>query len=111
MGSHFVLGETIEAALARAQPHAAQHRRYSFDMLGEGARTAEDAERYFNSYASAIEAIGRAADGTSPARPARHFGQTLGAASALRGGQPSAGDDGAGAAPDRSGAAAPKPMT
>ena len=36
--------------------------RYSFDMLGEGARTAEDAERYFNSYASAIEAIGRAAD-------------------------------------------------
>ena len=36
--------------------------RYSFDMLGEGARTAADAERYFNSYASAIEAIGRAAD-------------------------------------------------
>jgi RHH-type proline utilization regulon transcriptional repressor/proline dehydrogenase/delta 1-pyrroline-5-carboxylate dehydrogenase len=31
-------------------------------MLGEGAHTAEDAERYFNSYASAIEAIGRAAD-------------------------------------------------
>src|SRR6476469_2483927 len=31
-------------------------------MLGEGARTAEDAARYFNSYASAIEAIGRAAD-------------------------------------------------
>ena len=36
--------------------------RYSFDMLGEGARTAPDAERYFNSYASAIDAIGRAAD-------------------------------------------------
>ena len=31
-------------------------------MLGEGARTADDAARYFNSYASAIEAIGRAAD-------------------------------------------------
>ena len=31
-------------------------------MLGEGARTADDAERYFNSYARAIEAIGRAAD-------------------------------------------------
>jgi len=30
--------------------------RYSFDMLGEGARTANDAQRYFNSYASAIEA-------------------------------------------------------
>ena len=58
MGSHFVLGETIEAALARA--HGGP--RYSFDMLGEGARTAHDATRYFNSYASAIEAIGRAAD-------------------------------------------------
>ena len=62
MGSHFVLGETIESALARAQPDSARAPRYSFDMLGEGARTAPDAERYFNSYASAIDAIGRAAD-------------------------------------------------
>ncbi len=62
MGSHFVLGETIEAALARGQPQSGRAPRYSFDMLGEGARTATDAERYFNSYASAIEAIGRAAD-------------------------------------------------
>jgi RHH-type proline utilization regulon transcriptional repressor/proline dehydrogenase/delta 1-pyrroline-5-carboxylate dehydrogenase len=62
MGSHFVLGETIEAALARAQPHSAHPPRYSFDMLGEAARTADDAERYFNSYARAIDAIGRAAD-------------------------------------------------
>ncbi len=62
MGSHFVLGETIEAALARAQPHSAHPPRYSFDMLGEGARTADDAGRYFNSYARAIEAIGRTAD-------------------------------------------------
>src|SRR6201997_3772175 len=60
MGSHFVLGETIEAALARA--HAATASRYSFDMLGEGARTAEDAQRYFKSYQSAIEAIGRTVD-------------------------------------------------
>lgn len=59
MGSHFVLGETIEAALARAQSGTAP--RYSFDMLGEGARTATDAERYFNAYASAIEAIGTSA--------------------------------------------------
>src|SRR5882672_2247882 len=61
MGSHFVLGETIEAALERARPHSARIPRYSFDMLGEGARTAADAERYFKSYASAIDAIGRAA--------------------------------------------------
>ncbi len=60
MGSHFVLGETIEQALARADSTSGP--RYSFDMLGEGARTALDAGRYFNSYASAIDAIGRAAD-------------------------------------------------
>src|SRR5947199_3018341 len=65
MGSHFVLGETIKAALARAELQSAHHRRYSFDMLGEGARTADDAMRYFGAYASAIEAIGRAA-GASP---------------------------------------------
>jgi RHH-type proline utilization regulon transcriptional repressor/proline dehydrogenase/delta 1-pyrroline-5-carboxylate dehydrogenase len=62
MGSHFVLGETIETALARAEPDSAGGPRYSFDMLGEGARTAADAERYFDSYARAIEAIGRSAD-------------------------------------------------
>jgi RHH-type proline utilization regulon transcriptional repressor/proline dehydrogenase/delta 1-pyrroline-5-carboxylate dehydrogenase len=61
MGSHFVLGETIEAALERARPHSARIPRYSFDMLGEGARTADDAKRYFKSYATAIDAIGRTA--------------------------------------------------
>ena len=70
MGSHFVLGETIEAALERARPHSAHPPRYSFDMLGEGARTAEDAARYFNAYAYAIEAIGRAAgENPLPDRP------------------------------------------
>ena len=49
MGSHFVLGETIEAALARAQSHASRGSRYSFDMLGGGARTADDASRSFES--------------------------------------------------------------
>src|ERR1700742_1331120 len=61
MGSHFVVGETIESALARARPHSASAARYSFDMLGEAARTADDAKRYFDSYASAIDAIGRGA--------------------------------------------------
>src|SRR6266699_4127001 len=70
MGSHFVLGETIEAALARAQPQSARVPRYSFDMLGEGARSAADAARYFNAYASAVEAIGRTAgDRPLPDRP------------------------------------------
>ena len=59
LGSHFVLGQTIEEALKRADAH--REFLYSFDMLGEGARTAEDAERYFQSYAGAIEAIGKSA--------------------------------------------------
>ena len=45
LGSHFVLGQTIEEALARAGSH--HEFLYSFDMLGEGARTAADARRYF----------------------------------------------------------------
>src|SRR5712671_563698 len=68
LGSHFVLGQTIEDALARAGAH--RERRYSFDMLGEGARTAADAERYLAAYASAIDAIGAAAGNDAlPNRP------------------------------------------
>jgi RHH-type transcriptional regulator, proline utilization regulon repressor / proline dehydrogenase / delta 1-pyrroline-5-carboxylate dehydrogenase len=55
LGSHFVLGQTIDEALARA--HAGQL--YSFDMLGEGARSADDAGAYFDAYARAIAAIGK----------------------------------------------------
>ncbi len=64
MGNHFVLGETIEAALERAQLNPARLPRYSFDMLGEGARTAADAARYRNAYAAAIDSIGRTARDT-----------------------------------------------
>lgn len=66
LGSHFVLGQTIEEALDRAD----RQFRYSFDMLGEGARTAHDAERYLEAYADAIAAIGASAgDGALPNRP------------------------------------------
>jgi len=68
LGSHFVLGQTIAEALSRAQAHARD--RFSFDMLGEGARTAEDAQRYLQSYADAIDAIGaQAGSRTLPDRP------------------------------------------
>ena len=68
MGSHFVLGQTIGEALARGGAHP--EFRYSFDMLGEGARTAADAGRYFDAYAAAIAAIGAAAGAPSlPQRP------------------------------------------
>src|SRR4051794_26941187 len=68
LGSHFVLGQTIEEALSRAGSH--REFRYSFDMLGEGARTAADAARYLEAYAGAIAAIGaRAGNAALPARP------------------------------------------
>jgi RHH-type transcriptional regulator, proline utilization regulon repressor / proline dehydrogenase / delta 1-pyrroline-5-carboxylate dehydrogenase len=66
LGSHFVLGQTIQEALRRA----GTAQRYSFDMLGEGARTAADAARYLAAYASAIDAIGaNAGDRALPDRP------------------------------------------
>ena len=71
MGNHFVLGQTIEEALKRAGSAQGRVYRYSFDMLGEGARTAEDATRYFDSYAAAIDAIGRAAGNEPLPEPAR----------------------------------------
>jgi len=66
LGSHFVMGETIEKALERARAHRDQP--YSFDMLGEGARSAADAARYFQAYAHAIAAIGAQASATAFAK-------------------------------------------
>ena len=68
IGAHFVLGQTIEEALGRARAH--REFRYSFDMLGEGARNAADAAKYFDAYAGAIVAIGAShSSAASPARP------------------------------------------
>ncbi|MGB7320425.1 MAG: bifunctional proline dehydrogenase/L-glutamate gamma-semialdehyde dehydrogenase PutA [Albidovulum sp.] len=61
MGRQFVLGETINAAMERAAKMEAQGYSYSYDMLGEAAKTAEDAERYAQSYSKAIAAIAAAA--------------------------------------------------
>ncbi len=65
MGQHFVFGENIEGALSRAAE--APRYRYSFDMLGEGARTAADAARYREAYRHAILAIGQSAESTPAA--------------------------------------------
>lgn len=59
LADQFVMGEVIDRALHRAKPHMEQGIRYSFDMLGEGARTAADADHYFQTYANAIDAIGK----------------------------------------------------
>ena len=63
MGEQFVLGRDIQAALKRASREGML---CSFDMLGEGARTAADAARYAELYASAIEAVGAATAGAGP---------------------------------------------
>jgi RHH-type proline utilization regulon transcriptional repressor/proline dehydrogenase/delta 1-pyrroline-5-carboxylate dehydrogenase len=64
MGEQFVLGRTIEAAIMRARKEGYL---CSFDMLGEGARTAADADRYERIYTDAIEAVGKArTPGTKP---------------------------------------------
>ena len=63
MGEQFVTGETIAQALANARPREAQGFRYSYDMLGEAALTADDADRYAAAYAAAIDAIGAASAG------------------------------------------------
>jgi RHH-type transcriptional regulator, proline utilization regulon repressor / proline dehydrogenase / delta 1-pyrroline-5-carboxylate dehydrogenase len=62
IGGEFVVGRTIEEALARSAREA-EVGLCSFDMLGEGARTLKDAVRYFESYQHAIEVIGSTAKG------------------------------------------------
>lgn len=61
LADQFVLGDTIESALARAKPLEAKGYRFSYDMLGEAARSEQDATRYFERYMAAIEAVGAAA--------------------------------------------------
>jgi RHH-type proline utilization regulon transcriptional repressor/proline dehydrogenase/delta 1-pyrroline-5-carboxylate dehydrogenase len=71
LGRQFVLGQTIAEATDEAQ--AARRRqanlRFSYDMLGEGARTADDAQRYLAHYQEAIAHIASRCD---PAQPVQH---------------------------------------
>ncbi|MES2343035.1 MAG: bifunctional proline dehydrogenase/L-glutamate gamma-semialdehyde dehydrogenase PutA [Pseudomonadota bacterium] len=63
MGEQFVLGRTIEQAIKRA---GADGFVCSFDMLGEGARTAADADRYETAYADALTTVGAKSKGQGP---------------------------------------------
>ena len=85
LGHQFVMGRDIESALTRAAGKDERDYRYSFDMLGEAALTRADAERYRETYAAAIAAVGRArGDARVHHRAPQHLDQALGAASALR---------------------------
>jgi len=63
MGRQFVLGRTIDEALNVARPLEAEGYRFSFDMLGEAAYTAADAERYYAAYVKAVEDVAASATG------------------------------------------------
>jgi RHH-type proline utilization regulon transcriptional repressor/proline dehydrogenase/delta 1-pyrroline-5-carboxylate dehydrogenase len=63
MGDQFVLGRTIEDALKRAKKEGYL---CSFDMLGEGARSLADADRYERAYAAALETVGAQSNGVGP---------------------------------------------
>ncbi|MGH6932599.1 MAG: bifunctional proline dehydrogenase/L-glutamate gamma-semialdehyde dehydrogenase PutA, partial [Dongiaceae bacterium] len=66
LGRQFVMGRDIEEAIERAEALEKRGFRYSYDMLGEAARTMRDAERYDRAYHAAIATIGRAASGRGP---------------------------------------------
>ena len=66
LGRQFVMGRTIKEAVKRAESTEQQGYRYSYDMLGEAARTEEDAERYFQAYQQALEVIAQHNQAKSP---------------------------------------------
>ncbi|MCA3514033.1 MAG: bifunctional proline dehydrogenase/L-glutamate gamma-semialdehyde dehydrogenase PutA [Rhodobacter sp.] len=68
MGRQFVLGETIDSAMSRAAELEARGYTYSYDMLGEAARTEADARRYHLAYSRAITAIAGACTGPDTRR-------------------------------------------
>ncbi len=57
MGEHFVVGRTMPEAIEHARDYEERGYFFSYDMLGEAAMTREDAERYFESYADAINQL------------------------------------------------------
>ncbi len=65
LGRQFVLGQDMERALAQAEAarRSQPGLRFSYDMLGEGARTEADATRYLESYRAAIASIAGTASG------------------------------------------------
>ncbi|MFN7219592.1 MAG: proline dehydrogenase family protein, partial [Burkholderiales bacterium] len=66
MAEQFVMGRDIDEALARSRSSEQARYRHSFDMLGEAAMTAADAERYFHAYESAITSIAASARAAQP---------------------------------------------
>ena len=69
LGRQFVLGQTINEGLDNARELEKKGYTYSYDMLGEAARTDDDAKRYHQAYAAAITAIAKQAKGDVRSSP------------------------------------------
>lgn len=66
LGHQFVMGRTISEAIKRSAKNQKLGYRFSYDMLGEAARTLDDAKRYFDDYKNAIITVGQAAQNQGP---------------------------------------------
>lgn len=62
VGDHFVMGETIQKAIAKSKGNEANGYLFSYDMLGEGARSEAQAEQYFANYMHGIEEVAASAN-------------------------------------------------
>ncbi|MCJ8315012.1 MAG: bifunctional proline dehydrogenase/L-glutamate gamma-semialdehyde dehydrogenase PutA, partial [Saccharospirillaceae bacterium] len=74
IGKQFVIGQTIKDAIACAVPKERQGYVYSYDMLGEGARTMVDADRYFKAYQETIDLIDKCAQTSAKNDPRKVAG-------------------------------------
>lgn len=67
LGKQFVVGESVTKAMKAAKPHEEKGFRFSYDVLGEGARTMRDADGYFEGYKAALNDVGEyEGDGLRP---------------------------------------------
>lgn len=66
MAKQFVLAETLEKAFKKTNPFEKKELYFSYDMLGEAARTQKDAEKYFNTYKEALEYLKKNAQNDTP---------------------------------------------
>ncbi len=83
MGAQFVLGRDIAEAVRRGRDMEAKGYTYTYDMLGEAAKTHADAERYLGAYAGAIATLAARAKSDRDRRQSGHQRQAVGAAPAL----------------------------
>ena len=65
LARQFVFKPTIEEGMKFTESEKYKKNIFSFDMLGEGARTMEDAERYFQDYINSIHAVGKQLNNSS----------------------------------------------